>query len=82
MKTTSLIFGILSICGMFLAFIPCLGSLNWLNIPFAIIGLLISIVAYTKDDGQPKTNAVAGIIMCALAIFFGMIRLMLGGGIL
>ncbi|MDO5608950.1 MAG: hypothetical protein Q4G08_10905 [Capnocytophaga sp.] len=82
MKTAALIFGILSILGMLLGFIPCLGAFNWLNIPFAVIGLIISIVAYTNEDGKPKGNATAGIVMCAIAIVFGGIRLLLGGGIL
>lgn len=81
MKTASLVMGILSIFGMFFGFIPCLGAFNWINIPFAMIGLVISIVAYVQEDQLPKKNAVAGIIMCAVAAFFGFIRLILGGGI-
>ena len=81
MKTASLVMGILSVCGLFLGFIPCLGSFNWINIPFAILGLIISIVAYTRNDGEPKGNAKAGIAMCAIAMIFGLIRLILGGGI-
>ena len=82
MKTVSLIFGILSLLGMFLGFIPCFGAFNWLNIPFAVVGLIISIVAYTKADGEPKGNATAGIVMCSIAIVFGLIRLIAGGGII
>lgn len=82
MKTASLVLGILSIGGMFVGFIPCLGSLNWLNIPFAIFGLVISFLAYTRNDNEPKGNAKAGIVMCGIAILFGVIRLMIGGGIL
>lgn len=81
MKTASLVMGILSIFGMLFGFIPCLGAFNWINIPFALIGLVISIVAYTQEDGLPKNNATAGIIMCGIAAFFGLIRLFLGGGI-
>ena len=81
MKTASLVMGILSVCGMFLGFIPCLGAFNWVNIPFAILGLIISIVAYTRNDSEPKGNAKAGIAMCAIAMIFGLVRLILGGGI-
>ena len=35
LNSITLAWGILAICGMFIGFIPCLGSLNWLNIPFA-----------------------------------------------
>lgn len=72
MKILGLILGILSGLGMLLAFIPLLGWLNWINIPFAIFGLIISALV--------KSNS--GMVLCATAIIFGMIRLMLGGGII
>lgn len=72
MKIIGRIFGILSLIGMLLGFIPLLGWLNWLNIPFAIIGLVFSIIGKTKG----------GIIICLVAIFLGIFRLILGGGIL
>lgn len=82
MRTASLVMGILSICGMFLGFIPCLGAFNWLNIPFAILGLIIGVVAYQKSSYEQRGNAKIGIVMCSLAIFFGLIRLILGGGLI
>lgn len=83
MKTTSLIFGILAIVGMIIGFFPCLGSLNWLNIPFAAVGLIISIVAASQTPiNQPKGNAIAGIVLCSVAMLFGLIRLIAGGGVL
>ena len=45
MQVLSLIWGILSIFGMFIGFLPLLGWLNWGNIPFAVAGLIISIIA-------------------------------------
>ncbi|MBV6478872.1 MAG: hypothetical protein HGGPFJEG_01629 [Ignavibacteria bacterium] len=83
MKFLSLIWGILAILGMLLGFIPCLGAYNWINIPFAAVGLIISIIAAVGSDvNSSKTSAIAGIVMCAIAIVFGIIRLTLGGGIL
>jgi len=83
MKTASLIMGILAVTGMVIGFFPCLGALNWINIPFAAIGLIISIVAVTEErDGEPKGNAIAGLVLCGVAMLFGLFRLMLGGGIL
>ncbi len=82
MKTLSLVLGILTILGMLFATIPCLGAFNWLNIPLAIVGLIVGVVAYTKKDETPKGNAVAGIVMCGIAIVIGSIRLILGGGII
>lgn len=82
MKTASLIFGILAIVGMIIGFFPCLGSLNWINIPFATIGLIISIIAVTQTpQNEPKGNAIAGLVLCSVAMLFGIIRLLAGGGV-
>jgi hypothetical protein len=81
MRTASLVFGILSIIGMIVAFFPCLGSLNWLNIPFSVIGLVIGIIAVNQPAKEQKGNAVAGIVLCSIAIIFGLLRLIAGGGV-
>lgn len=81
MQVFSLIWGILAIIGFGIAFLPCLGSLNWLNIPFAGIGLIISVIAYSKGDEHNKNKARAGIICCAIAVVAGALRLIIGGGI-
>ena len=82
MSTLSLIWGILAIGGMLIAFFPCLGSLNWLNIPFSVAGLIVGVIAVvTAKDGK-KGAAIAGIVLCSVAAVFGMIRLAAGGGVL
>ncbi|MCX6248814.1 MAG: hypothetical protein NTW10_13900 [Bacteroidetes bacterium] len=83
MKIVSLLFGILAFFGMLVGLIPCIGALNWLNIPFAGLGFIISIIALTTGDPkEPKGNAVSGLILCGIAVFIGVIRLLLGGGVL
>jgi hypothetical protein len=82
MTVLSLIWGILAVIGLGVAFLPCLGALNWLNIPFSGIGLIISIIALSKAPAQKKGGAIAGLVMCAAAVVFGLIRLILGGGVL
>jgi hypothetical protein len=81
MQILSLIWGILAIIGMLIAFFPCLGWLNWANIPFSGVGLIISIIALaTYKDGN-KGGSIAGTVCCGIAIIFGIIRLVVGGGI-
>ena len=75
----SLIWGMLAIIGMTVAIIPFLGALNYLNIPFAIFGLLFSVLVLIVSS--KKEFAVAGCILCGVAIFLGVIRLVLGFGI-
>ncbi|HYP14271.1 MAG TPA: hypothetical protein VEQ63_10135 [Bryobacteraceae bacterium] len=78
----SLVWGILAILGLFVGFIPCLGALNWFNIPFAVVGLIVSIVATAKANRGSQGAAIAGIVLNAIAILLGSLRLTLGGGIL
>ncbi len=75
----SLIWGILAVFGMAVGIIPCFGSLNYLNIPFAVFGLFFSILAIVLSS--KKELAIAGCILCAVAIFVGGIRLVIGFGI-
>lgn len=75
----SLVWGILAILGMVVGFIPCLGSINYLNIPFAVFGLLFRVLALALSSN--KEYAIAGCVLCAVAIFLGAIRLVLGFGI-
>lgn len=82
MQVLSLIWGILAIIGMIVAFFPCLGSFNWLNIPFSGIGLIISVIALATTKEGSKGGSIAGIICCGLAILFGIIRLIAGAGVL
>ena len=80
MQIFSLIWGLFALIGFFIGLIPCLGSLNWLNIPFAAVGLIISIVAYTSDS-ENKSPAAIAIAFNSIAIAFGIIRLIIGFGI-
>jgi hypothetical protein len=82
MQLLALIWGILSIIGFGIAFLPCLGSLNYLNIPFAVVGLIISIVASSNAPMGQRGSAVAGIVLNAIAIAFGAVRLVAGGFVL
>jgi hypothetical protein len=78
----SLTWGILAVIGMFIGLIPCIGALNWLNIPFAVVGLVVSLVSHSSHPGPNKTGSLIGIILCVLAVVIGFKRLVLGGGIL
>jgi len=82
MQTLSLIWGILAMIGLIVGFFPCLGSLNWLNIPFSGIGLIVSGITLAKIEEGSKGAAIAGIVFCGIAILVGIIRLVAGGGVL
>lgn len=65
------ILGIVSLLIMLIALVPMLGWLNWVNIPIATIGLIFSSIG---NSGGGKT-------MNSIAIIFGILRLIFGGGI-
>jgi hypothetical protein len=72
MKIIGFLFGLISLLLSLIGFIPMLGWLNWLFVPFAIIGLIVSSI----------TNSSGGKTMSIVAIIVGMLRLILGGGVL
>ena len=70
-----------------LGFIPGVGAIY--NGQYAkglvhaiMVGLIISILALVTTQEAKKGMAIAGVICCGIAMLFGLIRLIAGGGIL
>ena len=68
----SLIIGVVALICALIAFIPLLGALNWLIVPLAIIGAFIGMVS----------RSTAGRNLNLFVIVIGVLRLILGHGIL
>ncbi len=68
----SLIIGSVALVFALIAFLPLLGWANWLIIPLAIIGAVIGMIS----------RGTAGRNLNLFVIVIGIVRLMLGGGIL
>ena len=68
----SLIIGAIALVCAAVAFIPLLGWLNWLIIPLAVIGAGVGQVSPSNSGRN----------LNLLVIVVGIIRLMLGGGII
>ncbi len=79
MQILSLAWGILALLGFMVGVIPCLGWFNVLNIPFAVVGLVISIVAFASGTSGRRGFSAAGIVLCLIAILIGSKRWLLGG---
>ena len=73
------ILGIVAICVFVIALVPCFGCINWLNIPFAVVGAIVNIIVIAQGN-SPQKNITA-LILCGIAIVIGAIRLVLGAGI-
>ena len=82
MQALALAWGVLSVLGMVVGIIPCLGALNWLNIPFAGLGLIVGGIALANAEESNRGPSIAGLVLCASAMIIGLLRLGLGGGIL
>ncbi len=82
MHIVSLVWGILAVLGMLVGFMPLFGALNWLNIPFAGIGAVVSGVVLSKSPVNNRAMIVTGLVCCVIAMMLGAIRLVLGLGVL
>lgn len=82
MQIVSLMWGILALVGMLVGFLPFFGALNWLLIPFAGAGAILSAIAVgTAPAEASKGKGIAGLICCGIATIFGLIRLIAGFGV-
>jgi hypothetical protein len=72
LNLVSLVIGIVALICVAIAFIPLLGWANWLIIPLAVVGAGIGAIS----GGKSGRN------LNLFVIVVGIVRLMLGGGIL
>lgn len=82
MGLISLVWGIVALLWMVLALIPLLGWGNWFMIPFAAVGAIIAAVGILFTRSEKRGRAKAGLVLNAIAIIVGIVRLNLGGGLL
>jgi len=72
LNLVSLIIGAVALVLALVAFLPLLGWANWLIIPLAMIGAAVGMAS----------RSTAGRNLNLFVILIGVVRLMLGGGIL
>ena len=72
LNVASLVIGVITLILAIFAFIPLLGWANWVIIPFAVVGLALGAMS----------NRTAGRNLNIVVIVIGVVRLMLGGGII
>ncbi len=69
----ALLFGIVAFVINLIGVIPFLGAVNYISLPFSILGIII---------GQMATGSKWGRNVCIAVALFSVFRLFLGGGIL
>lgn len=72
LNVASLIIGVVALILAVVAFLPLLGWANWLIIPLAVIGAAVGMIS----------RSTSGRNLNLFVIVVGVVRLMLGGGIL
>ena len=82
MGLISVLWGIVAMLRMVLAFIPLLGWGNWFMIPFAVVGAIIAAIGIAITPREGRGRAKAGLVLNVVAIVVGAIRLSMGGGVL
>ncbi len=82
MGLLSMLWGLVSIVWMIIAFIPLLGWGNWFMIPFAGLGAMLAGIAFAMTSPANRGRAKAGLILNGIALVVGVIRLQMGGGII
>lgn len=84
MAFASFLLGIISLIGVATTVLPLLGWLNWFILPLAAAGLILGILAaYTSAQHEHSSClATIGVILNCVALGLGILRLMIGGGVI
>jgi hypothetical protein len=75
MNIAGLSLGLVASVMMVLGLIPCFGAINWLVIPLAVIGIVLSGVGLSQSPSGQKGAATAGLVLSIVAATFGAVRL-------
>ena len=68
----SLVIGAVALLLVIPAFLPLLGWMNWLIVPVAVVGLVVGLASRQKSGRN----------LNLVVIVIGVVRLMLGGGVI
>lgn len=82
MGVISLVWGIVALLWMLLAFIPLLGWGNWFVIPFAVVGAVIGALGLLLNSSGNRGRAKAGLVINIVVVVVAAMRLSLGGGLI
>ncbi|MDO5505219.1 MAG: hypothetical protein Q4F49_02855 [Pseudoxanthomonas suwonensis] len=78
----SIFWGIAALLWTLLALVPLLGWMNWLMIPFAVIGAIIAAIGMASSGPHRRGRATTGLLLNVAAIIVGSMRLGIGGGLI
>ena len=84
MRTTTIIFLVLSSVVTIGALFPCLGWLNWLGIPCSFVCALLGLIGTVGKETPEEDKGIhlAALIAGVCLIGIGGVRCFLGGGVI
>jgi hypothetical protein len=75
--------GIAALSIMLVGLIPCLGMLNYINFPLALGAIITGAIVMSNSlEERFRSKAQLGLILAIIAIVVGIIRLIIGCGVL
>jgi hypothetical protein len=75
--------GIASLCIMLIGLVPCLGWMNYLQFPLSIGAIITGAIVMSQSlNEKHRSKAQLGLILAAVALVIGGVRLLLGGCVL
>ena len=75
--------GIAAISIMLVGLVPCLGALNYINFPLALGAIVTGAIVMSQARNEKlRSKAQLGLILAVIAISIGVIRLIIGCGVL
>jgi hypothetical protein len=80
MGVIALVIGLFAFLFMCIGLIPFLGWFNWLNLPLAVVGLVVGAIGLRGRRTQAA--ALGGVIFCGSALVIGVFRLIVGAGLI
>ncbi len=74
--------GIAAMCVMLVGLIPCLGALNYINFPLGLGAIITGAIVMSQSLNEKwRSKAQLGLILAVIAIVIGVIRLIMGCGV-
>ncbi len=81
MPLFALVWGMLAYGAMVVGLVSALRLFNWLTVPFAGLGMILSLAALASWRSRRDTTPVAALVCNMIAVIVGTLRLWGGAGI-
>jgi hypothetical protein len=80
-QVLTLVWGGIAFTAMAIGLLPVLYYLNWFTVPFAGIGIILSLAALILLRGRREAYPLAGLTCSVIAMIVGVLRLRGGFGL-